>query len=102
MNKIYLEPIEKAQSFIDGVKKQQELLVKNGITVDVDRLSALCESLKEAGRRQEEAEELLRIAREKAHSELNALKELYSASKTPVKQSFPQETWSSFGLVDKK
>lgn len=102
MNKIYLEPVEKAQNFIEGVKKQQNLLVKSGIIVDVEELSRLCEALKEAGRRQEEAEEQLRIVREKAHSELNALKDLYSASKAPIKQNFPQETWLSFGLVDKK
>ena len=102
MNKIYLEPISKAKNFIDGVRKQKDLLAKKGIDVDVEKLESLCCSLEENGRLQDEAEKNLKQAREKAHVDLNALKEFYSLSKTPIKQAFPPETWFSFGLVDKK
>lgn len=102
MNKIYLEPIMKAQMLIDGVNKQSELLAKNGIAIDVEQLKQLCDEMEMAGRIQDEAERQLKQLREKAHTSLNALKELYAASKLPIKQTFPQETWLSFGLIDKK
>lgn len=102
MNKIYLEPIEKAQSLIDGVKKQHELLSKRGICVDVEKLNDLCRELEKAGKLQDEAEQNLKQVRDRAHASLTALKEFYAASKLPIKQSFPQEIWLSFGLVDKK
>ena len=38
MNKIYLEPIAKAQSLVGGVKAQADVLQKKGIVVDVERL----------------------------------------------------------------
>lgn len=102
MNKIYLEPIVKAQMLIDGVNKQSELLAKNGIAINVEQLKQLCDEMEMAGRIQDEAERQLKQLREKAHTSLNALKELYTASKLPIKQTFPQETWLSFGLIDKK
>ena len=38
MNKIYSEPIAKAQSLVVGVKAQADVLQKKGIVVDVERL----------------------------------------------------------------
>ena len=49
MNKIYQEPIDKAQSLIDGVKVQAEALAKRGLVIDVEKLSAACRALSEAG-----------------------------------------------------
>ncbi|MBQ6694931.1 MAG: hypothetical protein IJN24_08685 [Bacteroidaceae bacterium] len=102
MNKIYLEPASKARAFIDGVLKQHDVLAKKGISIHADELLAACNELEEAGRNQDEAELHLRIARDKAHKALDRLKELYSVAKSPVKQSFTQEQWASFGLTDKK
>ncbi len=102
MNKIYLEPINKAHDLIEGVKKQNELLVKKGINIDVDMLSGMCKELEEAGRIQDNVESELKKARENAHRCLEQLKAAYTSSKTPIKQSFAPETWQSFGLTDKK
>lgn len=102
MNKIYSDPIAKAESLVEGVKKQAELLAKKGITIDVGRLSAACRELENAAAVQEEAEARLKEARNAAHSKLEALKEIFAASKAPVKQKFPPEMWLSFGLQDKK
>ncbi|MBR2638056.1 MAG: hypothetical protein IKD40_04340 [Bacteroidaceae bacterium] len=102
MNKIYLEPIAKAHSLIEGVKNGTDLLIKKGIVIDVARLSSLCDSLETSGHLQDEAEESLRIAREKAHGDLQALKELYVDIKTSIKENYSQEMWQTFGVPDKK
>lgn len=102
MNKIYLEPMQKAESLIKGFKAQAEALSKKGIVADVDKLQQLCNALADAGAAQDEAEARLKEARAVAHDCLTALKECYTEMKTPVKQSFPPEVWLSFGLVDKK
>lgn len=102
MNKIYLEPIAKAESLVEGVRKQADVLAKKGIVVDADRLSAACRALELAGEAQDVAEAKLKEAREKAHASLEELKETFNASKTPIKQSFPPEVWLSFGIQDKK
>lgn len=102
MNKIYLEPISKAESLVDGVRKQAGVLAKNGIVIDVEALSAACRALEEAGAAQDAAEAKLKEARDAAHNSLERLKELFTASKLPIKQNFPPDVWLSFGLQDKK
>ena len=56
MNKIYSEPILKAESLVEGVKAQADLLAKKGIVIDVDALSAACRALEQAGAEQDAAE----------------------------------------------
>ncbi len=102
MNKIYLEPIAKAESLAEGVRKQADVLEKKGINVDVERLSAACVALAQAGEAQDAAEARLREAREAAHARLEELKEILNASKAPLKQNFAPEVWLSFGIQDKK
>ena len=102
MNKIYLEPMQKAESVIKGFKAQAEVLAKKGIVADFDRLQQLCSALADAGAAQDEAETRLKEARATAHDCLTALKEYYTEIKTPVKQEFPPEVWLSFGILDKK
>lgn len=102
MNKIYSEPVSKARSLVEGIKKQGESLAKKGIVADAGKLLALCEELEEAGRNQDAAEAQLKVARDIAHAKLNSLKELYAELKNPIKQNFAPETWYSFGIPDKK
>lgn len=102
MNKIYLEPIAKAESLVDGVMKQADVLAKKGIVIDVEALSAACRALVAAGEQQDATEAKLKEARDAAHSRLEALKELIIVSKAPIKQCFPPDVWLSFGLQDKK
>ncbi len=102
MNKIYEEPIKKAELLIEGVKKSADALEKKGIVIDAEALCAACRALEEAGAQQDAAEAQLKEARELAHERLAQLKEVFNASKTPIKQSFSPETWLSFGLLDKK
>lgn len=102
MNKIYSEPVIKAQSLVAGVKAQADVLQKKGIVIDVAKLQELCAALEKAGAAQDAAEEKLKEARAVAHACLEELKECYTASKSPIKQNYPPETWLSFGVVDKK
>ena len=102
MNKIYSEPILKAESLVEGVKTQADLLAKKGIVIDVDALSAACRALEQAGAGQYVAEAKLKEAREAAHVKLEELKALFIVSKSPIKQNFPPEVWLSFGVLDKK
>lgn len=102
MNKIYSEPILKAESLVEGIKTQADLLAKKGIVIDVDALSAACRALEQAGAEQDAAEAKLKEAREAAHARLEELKTLFVVSKSPIKQNFPPEVWLSFGVLDKK
>lgn len=102
MNKIYSDPISKAYALADGVKKQSGMLAQKGIAIDVDKLFAACAALEKAGELQDVAEVKLKEARETAHIALEKLKEVFVASKAPIKQNFPPEMWLSFGLHDKK
>ena len=102
MNKIYSEPIAKAESLAKGIKQQADVLAKKGIVVDAGRLSDACRALEQAGEAQDAAEAKLKEAREAAHACLEELKEIFNASKAPIKQNFPPEVWLSFGIQDKK
>jgi hypothetical protein len=102
MNKIYSEPIAKAESLAKGIKQQAEMLARKGICIDADRLSAACCALEQAGRAQDAVEATLKEAREAAHARLNELKELFNATKVPIKQGFAPEMWNVFGIMDKK
>lgn len=102
MNKIYSEPISKAQSLIEGVKKQTDVLAKKGVSVSVDALAAACSALESAGAEQDAAEAKLKEARDAAHASLERLKALFNEAKAPIKQTFSPEAWLSFGLQDKK
>lgn len=102
MNKIYSEPIQKTQSLIEGVKKQQSILAGKGIDIDIAKLDAACNALLHAGEEQEIADMKLKAAREAAHNCLDELKRLFCDAKTPIKQNFAQEQWITFGVADKK
>lgn len=102
VNKIYSDPIEKAKMLIACVEKQKNILQGKGILIDIFSLQEACERLEEAGNKQALVESELKILREDAHLKLNVLKTLYTEFKTPIKQNFSPETWSIFGLPDKK
>ena len=102
MNKIYSDPILKAHALADGVKKRANLLAQKGIKIDVEKLNATRMMLEEAGKEQDAAEAKLREAREHAHECLEELKNIYTLSKTPIKENFSPEIWFTFGLQDKK
>ena len=102
MNKIYSEPILKAESLTEGVRREAEVLAKKGICIDAEKLSAACSALEQAGKAQDAAEAKLKEAREVAHACLEELKEVFNTAKAPIKQNFPPEVWLSFGIQDKK
>lgn len=102
MNKIYQEPINKAELLVEGVKKCADSLAKKGIVVNVDALSNACRTLEDAGAAQDAAEAKLKEARETAHRCLDELKEIFNSTKAPIKQNYSPEAWVSFGILDKK
>lgn len=102
MNKIYSDQIEKAKSLVAGIQNNIDVLQKKGLTFDVTELQALQKSLFESSQKQEEAEQTLKKLRDTAHTHLETLKNLYNDLKTPIKNNFPAEQWSQFGIPDKR
>lgn len=102
MNKIYLDPINKTEMLVSGIKKQESQLKNKGIETDTQELIEICRQMEEAGRKQESIENELKAVREDAHKKLEKLKETYTKFKTPIKQNFAPEIWNIFGIPDKK
>lgn len=102
MNKIYSDPLFKAESLSEGIAKHPEELLKKGIRPDTEQLKQICEALRQAAIEQEAAERTLSEKRAKAHDLLERLKNLYNDTKAPIKANFAPEEWSRFGCPDKR
>ncbi len=86
----------------EGIRKNEETLKAQGIHLSPGKLEALCGELERAAHEQEDAENRLKEARNKAHDLLTALKNLYNESKMPIKSSYEMEAWAKFGIMDKR
>ena len=102
MNKIYSDMLSKAKMLSEGISKNAGELEKKNIRIDCNRLNQLADELSSAAKKQEEAEKALFEARNKAHELWNELKTFCADSKAPIKSSFMPESWSRFGLTDKR
>lgn len=102
MNKIYSDMLSKARTFSESVSKNADELEKKNIRIDCGRIDNLSLRLEEAALRQEEAEQALFAARDKAHELLDELKACYSDSKAPIKSNYTVESWARFGLADRR
>lgn len=103
MNKIYSEPIEKAQTLIEGLKQNREFLATQGYDLSlIDSLQYdVTEMLREA---QLIAEEEERVAqhRSKCHGILERLKSDLLRGKLGIKNRFSPEEWNQYGVTDKR
>ncbi len=103
MNKIYSDPIEKAQLLIEGLKKNRSYLQTKGYDLSViERLEQACEEMTREGEAVAAEEEALSKHRAQCHRILNRLKTDLLAGKGGIKQMFEQEQWSQYGVPDKR
>ncbi len=102
MNKIYSDQIAKAESLVKGINDNSAELQGRGISTETSKIENLYKALIEAAEKQEAAQIALNECRDKSHELLAELKELYNATKDPIKQAFPLEQWAKFGLPDKR
>lgn len=94
--------LSRARSFSESVSKNADELERKNIRIDCGRIGNLSLRLEEAALRQEEAEQALFAARDKAHGLLDELKACYGDSKVLIKRNFTVESWARFGLSDKR
>ena len=102
MNKIYLDILSKAEMLAEGVSKNAKELASKNIHINTDKILSLRKELESAAQLQEAAEKQLIDAREKAHSALHELKQCCLEAKQPIKQNYFVDSWSRFGLTDKR
>ncbi len=103
MNKIYSDPIEKAQMLIEGLKKNRSYLQTKGYDLSViERLEKACEEMTREGEAVAAEEEALSKHRAQCHNILNRLKTDLLSGKGAIKQMFEQEQWSQYGVPDKR
>lgn len=103
MNKIYSEPIEKAQMLIEGLQKNHSYLQAKGYDLSIiERLQKTCEELAREGEAVAVEEEALSRHRMQCHQILGRLKHDLLSGKGAIKQMFDQEQWSQYGVPDKR
>ncbi len=102
MNKTYSDQIQKATTLSEGIKRNDAVLKQKNINLNMERIDEVAKALEAAANEQEAAEQELTERRNVARELLAELKELYNAAKLPVKNSFPLEQWSTFGICDKR
>ena len=103
MNKIYSDPIEKAQLLIEGLKKNRSYLETKGYDLSViERLEKACEEMTREGEAVAIEEEALSKHRVRCHSILSGLKRDLYAGKNGIKTMFDQEQWNQYGVPDKR
>ncbi len=102
MNKIYSDQIAKAISLSDGIERNRETLIQQGITINTDAMNSYCKELEEVAKQQEDAELALKKVRDEAHRLLDLLKAEIIENKNPIKLKFLPDRWQQFGIADKR
>ena len=102
MNKIYLDILSKSEMLAEGISRNAKELASKNIHINTDKILSLRKVLESAAQKQESAEMQLTEAREKAHSALDELKRYCMDAKLPIKQNYFVDSWSRFGLTDKR
>lgn len=102
MNKIYLDILSKSEMLAEGISKNASELASKSIHINIDKILFLRKELESAAQKQESAEAQLTEAREKAHRPLDELKQYCMDAKQPIKQNYFVDSWSRFGLTDKR
>ena len=102
MNKIYLDILSKSEMLAEGISRNAKELASKNIYINTDKILSLRKELESAAQKQESAEMQLTEAREKAHNALDELKRYCMDAKLPIKQNYFVDSWSRFGLTDKR
>lgn len=102
MNKNYSDIMSKAEMLAEGISKHVNELASKNIHINTDQILSFRKELESAAQLQETAEKQLVDAREKARSVLYELKQCCLDAKQPIKQNYFVDSWSRFGLTDKR
>lgn len=103
MAKTNRDQIEKTELFIDGLRKNYELVADKGITTQViDEMEALSKKLAAQDQKVETMREELSKEVNEAREQLIDLRDKYRKTRQIVKLNFSQEKWQKFGLPDKR
>lgn len=103
MNKIYAEPLEKANAIANGVESHADELSKKNYNVGIaGKLKTTAAQLQKEAEKYDEMFEEVNKQREICHSLLEELKDTILEAKKGIKSGFEPEEWSRFGLTDKR
>ena len=94
--------LSKSEMLAEGISRNAKELASKNIHINTDKILSLRKELESAAQKQESAEMQLTEAREKAHSVLDELKRYCMDAKLPIKQNYFVDSWSRFGLSDKR
>ena len=104
MAKIYAEQVTKAQTLVEGLKANFEL-VKSRCDITMEQVKALEEAADEVGRMNAEVEALREeVSRKAANAsrKLDEMKRLMMSAKRQIKSSFDPSKWMELGVTDKR
>lgn len=103
MSKTFENQANKAKTLAEGMKNHYGQLSAHGVKKDaLDSLIAACD---EAIKMSQEVDRLRMVASEKMHEANTALYDVkcqYNDLRAIIKNNYPQEQWSTFGLMDKR
>lgn len=103
MSKTFENQAMKAKTLAEGMKKHlNEFSARD---VKQETLDSLIKASEEAIKMSQEVDRLRQEAAEKlheAHAALRDVKDKYNDLRTIIKNNYPLETWSTFGLMDKR
>ena len=103
MNKIYSEPIDKANTLIEGLTRNQAYLKTKGYDLSVvELLQKYSAELAVEGEKIAAEERAIAEHRVQCHILLSRLKEHLQHGKDGIKQMFDQELWEQYGVTDKR
>ena len=104
MAKVYAEQVKKAQTLVEGLKANFDL-VKSRCDITMEQVKALEEAANEAARMNAEVEALREeVSRKaaKANHKLEEMKRSMMSAKRQVKSSFDPSKWVDLGVLDKR
>lgn len=103
MSKTLENKVLKAKTLAEGIQKHYDELSKHGIKKE--NLSKLISESEKALERDKKVEELrLEVSENlyQANLHLANAKEVYQEFRAIIKNNYPLEKWSQFGLMDKR
>lgn len=103
MSKTFENQVIKAKTLAEGMEKHLDELSARGVKQDT--LDSLVKASEEAIRMSQEVDRLRMETSEKLHEAnvaLRDVKDKYNELRTIIKNNYPLEKWSTFGLMDKR
>lgn len=103
MSKTFEDQANKAKTLAEEMKKHLNELSDCGVKQDV--LDTLINTSEEAISKSQEVDKLREVVSTKLHEAnevLKVVKDQYNDLRSIIKNNYPQEKWSKFGLMDKR